>query len=90
MKLSRKATMQIQEAINYLNTGLAFIDNPKTHIVRETQVAFLPDSAWTCGDGKRGGSINKEIGSNLCQFRNALARLEMMIKPTTQEQNDTH
>ena len=81
MKLSKKLTTQIQNAIADLDQGLAFIDQDKTRIVRLTSVAALPHDNWTSQERETGIAINKQIGSDLCCLRNARQKLKQLITP---------
>lgn len=81
MKLSKQATRQIQEAIRQLQTGIDFIMQDKTRVVRITGLANMPEHTWTCGTGEVAGSICKEIGSDLTGIYNAKQTLLRLITP---------
>lgn len=79
MKLTKKALHELNETLNQLNTGISFILDQNTAIMRKTTLtsadrftsSLYPDVAFM--------SVNKEIGSNLALLYSAKSRLERFI-----------
>lgn len=86
MKLSKMAVSRINDVISQLDRGLTFIDQPKTHIVRETSISAGLSYTWKNGAGKEGVAIEKRVGSELCYLRNARDDLKQLITPPVIEQ----
>ena len=86
MKLSNKATAQIQSIIDQLDKGIAKIDAPDTRVlIVRKHVTAMPADLWTNGIGETGLAITKDIGSELCYLRNARHALKQLITPVIVE-----
>jgi hypothetical protein len=85
MNLNKKTVARIEDVLDQLDRGIAFLDRTTTHVVTESAGAAFPESNWTSGTGRRGIAICKDIGSELCLLRNAQKRLRALITPVVVE-----
>lgn len=85
MRLTKKATQEIQAILHDIDRGLNFIDSERTRILRLTRTAALPRDNWTSQEKETGVAIDKQIGSELCFFRNARQSLQRLLTPPKQE-----